>query len=68
MKLLNLNDDAYHAYLDELLALADTLAGSRYLIPRSVGSAGRLSIDDAIMEFLHFPESGFLVNFRMMPH
>jgi DDE superfamily endonuclease len=62
-----LNDDAYHAYLDELLALADTLAGSRYLIPRSVGSAGRLSIDDAIMEFLHFPESGFLVNFRMMP-
>jgi hypothetical protein len=65
-KLLN-DDTYYHSYLDELLALADTLAGIRYVIPRSVGSAGRLSIDNTITEFLNFPESSFLVNFRMMP-
>ena len=62
-----LNDSTYHIYLDELVTLADTLASLRYLIPRSVGSAGRLSIDDTITEFLNYPESGFLVNFRMKP-
>lgn len=63
-----LNDDTYYFYLNDLeLALADTLAESRYLIPRSVGSAGSLSIDDTITEFLGSLESNFLLNFRMKP-
>jgi len=37
------------------------------LNPRSIGSAGRLPIADVITEFLNYPESGFLVNFRMTP-
>jgi DDE superfamily endonuclease len=62
-----LDDDIYHFHLHDLVTLADNLANSRYLIPRSVGSAGRLPIDDTITEFLNFPESSFLVNFRMKP-
>ena len=62
-----LTDDTYHFFVDDLLTLADTLAELRYLLPRSVGSAGRLSIDDTIGEFLDYPESSFLVNFRMRP-
>lgn len=62
-----LDDEFYHLHLSDLVAIADTLANSRYLIPRSVGSAGRLPTDDTITEFLNFPESSFLENFRMKP-
>ena len=60
-----LNDDTYHFYLNDLeLALADTLAESRYLSPRSVGSAGCLSTDGTVplRKFLGPLESSFLVN------
>ena len=62
-----LDDADYHTRLNEILILAQSIATLRYLNPRSVGSAGRLSIHDAITEFLNFPEDGFLVNFRMLP-
>jgi hypothetical protein len=62
-----LNDTVYHNHLSDLLALAEVLAGLRYLNPRSIGSAGRLPIADIITEFLKYPEDGFLVNFRVTP-
>ena len=46
-----LDDDIYHIHLNDLLTLADTLAELRYLVPRSIES-----IDDAITEFLGFPD------------
>jgi DDE superfamily endonuclease len=58
---------AYHGYLGDLRTLAKALTSIRYLSPRSIGSAGRLPIGDVIGEFLRYPESGFLVNFRMKP-
>jgi hypothetical protein len=63
-----LNDTVYHNHLTDLLALAELLAGLRYLNPRSIGSAGRLPIADIITEFLNYPEEdGFLANFRVTP-
>jgi hypothetical protein len=62
-----LNDAAYHNHLSDLPTLAELLSGLRYLNPRSISSAGRLPIADVITEFLNYPESGFVVNFRMTP-
>ena len=62
-----LDDAVYHNHLSDLVALADAIASLRYFNPRSIGSAGRLPINDVIAEFLNYPESPFLVNFRMMP-
>ena len=54
-----LNDTVYHNHLTDLLALAELLAGLRYLNPRSIGSAGRLPIADVITEFLNLPRERF---------
>ncbi|KAN0081008.1 hypothetical protein V8E54_004212 [Elaphomyces granulatus] len=62
-----LEDAVYHNHLSDLVALADAIASLRYFNSRSIGSAGRLPINDVIAEFLNYPESPFLVNFRMMP-
>ena len=62
-----LNDAVYHNHLSDLPTLAELFSGLQYLNPRSIGSAGRLPIAGVITEFLNYPESSFLVKFRMTP-
>ena len=48
------------------LALAhDAISSSQYLNRGTHGSAGRLPIDDAISEYLKYPDQSFVVDFRL---
>lgn len=61
-----LADANYHGYIEGLFIQSSYLSASRYIVERLNGSAGRLPIN-SIHQFLHYPDDGFLVNFRMMP-
>ena len=49
-----------------MLALAhDAISDLRHLSPGTRGSAGRLPIEEAIAEYLKYPDRSFVVDFRM---
>ena len=58
-------EEDYDDLLSTLGLAYHAISDSRYLNRGTRGSAGRLPIEDAIAEYLSYPDRSFLVDFRM---
>ena len=58
-------EEDYDDLLSTLGLAYHAISDSRYLNRGTRGSAGRLPIEEAIAEYLNYPDRSFLVNFRM---
>ena len=59
------DSDSDYDLLGTLVPAHDAIYSSRYLDRGTHGSAGQLPIDDAISEYLKYPDQSFVVDFRM---
>ena len=60
-------EEDYDGLLSTLALAYLAISDSRYLNRGSQGSAGRLPIEEAIAEYLHYLDRSLLVNFPMHP-
>ena len=58
-------EEDYHDLLSTLALAHDAISDLRYLNRGTRGSAGRLPIEEAIAEYLKYPDRSFVVDFRM---
>ena len=58
-------EEDYDDLISTLALAYHAISDSRYLHRGSRGSAGRLPIEEAIAEYLSYPDRSFLANFRM---